>query len=179
MKVIPGTEEFLECDLVVLSVGLVPEYDVVLSPNVDTRTGGLVVNEYRECEEGVFACGNVLHVHDLVDNVTIESKLAGYNAGLYAMDKLPRGNESKVFAGNGIRYTVPSSYFESDEGTLDIYFRITKKFVMAKIVVYANGEIVFTKQTVALNPGEMEVISVDKSKLKGDISVAIVEKEQG
>lgn len=179
MKVIPGTENFLECDLVVLSVGLVPEYDVVSSPKVDTRTGGLVVNEYRECDEGVFACGNVLHVHDLVDNVTIESTLAGHNAGLYALDKLERGKESKVFAGNGIRYTVPSSYFESDEGTLDIYFRITKKFVMAKIVVYSNGEEVFTKQAIALNPGEMEVISVDKSKLKGDISVSIIEKEQG
>ena len=177
MQPIPETEEYLECDLVVLSVGLVPEYDVVTAPKVDTRTGGLVVNEYRECEEGVFACGNVLHVHDLVDNVTIESTLAGKNAGLYALGELKRGKENKVFAGNGIRYTVPSSYFESDEGTLDIYFRITKKFVNAKIVVYSEGIEVFTKQTIALNPGEMEVITVEKSKLKGDISVSIIEKE--
>lgn len=177
MQPIPETEEELECDLVVLSVGLVPEYDVVTNPQVDTRTGGLVVNEYRECEEGIFACGNVLHVHDLVDNVTIESTLAGKNAGLYALGQLKRGKENKVFAGNGIRYTVPSSYFESEEGTLDIYFRITKKFVNAKIVVYSDGEEVFTKQTIALNPGEMEVITVEKSKLKGDISVSIVEKE--
>ena len=177
MQPIPETEEELECDLVVLSVGLVPEYDVVTDPQVDTRTGGLVVNEYRECEEGIFACGNVLHVHDLVDNVTIESTLAGKNAGLYALGELKRGKENKVFAGNGIRYTVPSSYFESEEGTLDIYFRITKKFVNAKIVVYSEGEEVFTKQTIALNPGEMEVITVEKSKLKGDISVSIVEKE--
>lgn len=177
MQPIPETEEELECDLVVLSVGLVPEYDVVTDPQVDTRTGGLVVNEYRECEEGIFACGNVLHVHDLVDNVTIESTLAGKNAGLYALGQLKRGKENKVFAGNGIRYTVPSSYFESEEGTLDIYFRITKKFVNAKIVVYSEGEEVFTKQTIALNPGEMEVITVEKSKLKGDISVSIVEKE--
>ena len=177
MQPIPETEEELECDLVVLSVGLVPEYDVVTDPQVDTRTGGLVVNEYRECEEGIFACGNVLHVHDLVDNVTIESTLAGKNAGLYALGQLKRGKENKVFAGNGIRYTVPSSYFESEEGTLDIYFRITKKFVNSKIVVYSEGEEVFTKQTIALNPGEMEVITVEKSKLKGDISVSIVEKE--
>ncbi len=176
MKVIKETEQFLECDLVVLSVGLVPEYDVVNEPKVDNRTGGLIVNEFRECEQGIFACGNVLHVHDLVDNVTVESKFAGKNAGLHALGKLQRGKESKVFAGNGVRYTVPSSYYEGD-GTIDIYFRITKKFLNARIVVYSDGKEVFSKQTIALNPGEMEVLSVDKSKLKGDISVTIVEKQ--
>jgi len=96
MKVIPKTEKFLECDLVLLSVGLQPEYDIVTKPNTDIRTGGLQVNEFRECEEGVFACGNVLHVHDLVDNVTLESIVAGRNAGLYALGKLERGKEKKV-----------------------------------------------------------------------------------
>lgn len=174
-NIIPNTEKFLECDLVVLSVGLQPEYDIVASPKVDNRTGGLVVNEYRECEEGVFACGNVLHVHDLVDNVTVESMLAGRNAGLFALKRLPRGKENQVFAGNGIRYTVPSSYFEGD-GELEIYFRIIRKFVNAQIVVYSDGKEVFVKNTIALSPGEMESIKVDKSLLKGDISVAIKER---
>jgi len=176
MKVIPKTEKFLECDLVLLSVGLQPEYDIVTKPNTDIRTGGLQVNEFRECEEGVFACGNVLHVHDLVDNVTLESIVAGRNAGLYALGKLERGKENKVFAGNGVRYTVPSTYFEGD-GQLEIYFRILKKFVNASIVVYADGQEVFSKPTIALNPGEMESITVDKSLLKGDISVAIKERQ--
>jgi NADPH-dependent 2,4-dienoyl-CoA reductase/sulfur reductase-like enzyme len=175
LNVIEGTEKFIECDLVVLSVGLQPEYDIVMNPKVDTRTGGLVVNEYRECEEGIFACGNVLHVHDLVDNVTLESTMAGRNAGLYALGKLNRGKENTVFAGNGIRYTVPSTYYEGD-GELEIYFRILKKFLNAKIVVYSEGKEVFSKIAIALNPGEMESIKINKSLLKGDISVAIIER---
>lgn len=174
-NIIPETEKFLQCDLVVLSVGLQPEYDIVANPKVDSRTGGLVVNEYRECEEGVFACGNVLHVHDLVDNVTIESMTAGKNAGLYAQGKLSRGKENQVFAGNGIRYTVPSTYYEGD-GELEIYFRITRKFLTSNIVVYTNGAEVFSKSVIALNPGEMESIKVDKKLLSGDISVAIKER---
>lgn len=172
---IKETEEYLECDLVVLSVGLAPEYDIVSEPRIDARTGGLIVNEYRECEDGIFACGNVLHVHDLVDNVTLESTMAGRNAGLYAQGQLLRGAEHTVFAGNGIRYTVPSTYFEGD-GNLDIYFRITKKFVNASIVVYSDGKEVFKKPTIALNPGEMENISLSKVGLTGDISVAIKER---
>ena len=174
LNVIKETEQYIECDLVVLSVGLQPEFDIVLNPKIDSRTGGLVVNEYRECEDGVFACGNVLHVHDLVDNVTNESIAAGRNAGLYVLGKLNRGVENKVFAGNGIRYTVPSSYFEGD-GELEIYFRISKKYLNSSIVVYSNGEEVFAKRFIALNPGEMESIRVNKSKLCGDISVAIKE----
>ena len=173
-KPIEGKRKSLDCDLVVLSVGLAPEYDIVKKPKVDSRTGGLIVNEYRECEEGVFACGNVLHVHDLVDNVTVESMLAGKNAGLYALGKLKRGSEHKIFAGNGVRYTVPSTYFDGKEN-LDIYFRINKKYVNSAIVIYSDGKEVFKKSFIAVNPGEMEVISVDKSKLKGDISVAIKE----
>lgn len=172
---IESTEKYLDCDLVVLSVGLAPEYDIVSNPHIDNRTGGLVVNELRECEEGVFACGNVLHVHDLVDNVTVESTVAGRNAALYALGKINRGKECQVFNGNGVRYTVPSSYYEG-EGSLDIYFRINQKFLNSNIVVYSCGEEVFSKPTIALNPGEMECITIDKSKLKGDISVAIKER---
>lgn len=172
---IESTEKYLDCDLVVLSVGLAPEYDIVSNPHIDNRTGGLVVNELRECEEGVFACGNVLHVHDLVDNVTVESTVAGRNAALYALGKINRGKECQVFNGNGVRYTVPSTYYEG-EGSLDIYFRINQKFLNSNIVVYSSGEEVFSKPTIALNPGEMECITIDKSKLKGDISVVIKER---
>lgn len=172
---IAGTEEIVECDLVVLSVGLAPEHDILTNPNIDNRTGGLVVNEFRECDEGVFACGNVLHVHDLVDNVTIESMLAGKNAGLYALGKLQKGTERKVFAGNGIRYTVPSTYFEG-EGELEIFFRATKKFVNSNVVVYANGSEVASKPLIAINPGEMESIKLDKKLISGDISVSVKER---
>lgn len=174
-NVIEGTEKFIECDLVVLSVGLTPDNDIVVNPNIDSRTNGFIVNEYRECAEGVFACGNVLHVHDLVDNVTVESTIAGRNAGLYSLGQLSRGKESRVLTGDGVRYTVPSTYYEND-GKLDIYFRITKKFVNSKIVVLNNGKEVYTKATIALTPGEMVNITIDKSNLSGDIIVAIKER---
>lgn len=175
LNVLPQTERYLDCDLVVLSVGLTPDNDIVNNPNIDPRTSGFVVNEYRECSEGVFACGNVLHVHDLVDNVTVESTIAGRNAGLYALGKLSRGKEFKVLCGDGVRYTVPSTYYIGD-GNLDIYFRITRKFLNAVIVVECGGNEVFRKNTLAMNPGEMVTISIDKTKLDGDITVSIKER---
>lgn len=174
-NLIEGTEEFIECDLVVLSVGLQPEYDVFSNAPIDNRTGGLVVNEFRECREGIFACGNVLHVHDLVDNVTMESICAGRNAGLYALGKLNRGCEHNIINGQGIRYTVPSTYFDGD-GELEIYFRITQKYINANIVVMSQGKEVFSKFALALNPGEMESVKVNKSLLDGDITIEIKER---
>jgi len=168
-NVIKGTEKYIDCDLLVLSVGLTPETDIIENCN-----SGIIVNEFREYKEGIFACGNVLHVHDLVDNVTAESMLAGRNAGLYAKGKLTRGKESKILVGDGVRYTVPTSYYETD-GEVEIYFRVSKKYVNSKIVITANGEEVASKFAIALNPSEMTSIKVDKSKLKGDITVLVKE----
>ena len=174
-NVIPGTEKYIDCDLLVLSVGLIPENDIVSNKAINNKTNSFVVNEYRECSDGVFACGNILHVHDLVDNVTIESSIAGRNAGLYAMGKLPKGKEYCVKAGDGINYTVPSTYFKGD-GAIDIYFRVAKKFVNSNIIVTCNGFEVFKKFGLAFNPSEMEVISIDKEKLDGDIEIFIKEQ---
>lgn len=174
-NVLKETEKYMDCDLVVLSVGLTPENDIVQNANINPKTSGFLVNEYRECSEGIFACGNVLQVHDLVDNVTAESCVAGRNAGLYALGKLQRGKEYRLSAGLGVRYTVPSSFYSSD-GELEIYFRVTNKFVNSNIVIYSNGEEVFNKFVVALNPGEMTSVKVDKSKLKGDTIICVKEK---
>ena len=174
-NVIEGTEKYIDCDLVVLSVGLAPENDIVSNPIINPKTGGFIVNEYREVDEGIFACGNVLQVHDLVDNVTAESKLAGHNAGLYALGQLSRGKEFSVVAGNGVRYVVPSTYYQGD-GNLEVYFRVTNKYLNSNINVMCNGEIVLNKPTVALNPGEMVSISIDKSKLTADIEISIKER---
>ena len=169
-NVIPNTEKYIDCDLLVLSVGLTPETDIVKGLG-----GGFVVNEYREYADGVFACGNVLQVHDLVDNVTAESMLAGRNAGLYALGKLPRGEEYNISAGDGVSYTVPSRYYKLD-GEVEIFFRVKKKYINSKIVVLCNGEEIISKPVIALNPGEMTSIKVDKSKLVGDITVVIKER---
>lgn len=171
-----GEEKFIECDLVLLSVGLTPENDLVSYLPINPMTNGFVVNEYRECADGVFACGNVLQVHDLVDNVTCESMLAGRNAGLYALGKLVKGVEHKIFAGTGVRYTVPSTYFEGGED-VEIFFRTTEKVKNANIVVSSNDVEIFKKFALALNPGEMTSTKIKKDILKSDISISIEEKK--
>ncbi len=175
LNAIESTTKYLECDLIVLSVGLAPENDIVSNLEINPKTGGFVVNEFRECSEGIFACGNVLQVHDLVDNVTVESILAGRNAGLYALGKLQRNKEHRVFAGNGIRYTVPSSYFENGED-LEVFFRVNSKYRNANIVVSANDKDIYSKFAVALNPGEMASITIKKDILSEDITLSIKEK---
>ena len=175
MNAIESTTKYLDCDLVVLSVGLAPENDLVSNLPINPKTGGFVVNEYRECSEGIFACGNVLQVHDLVDNVTGESITAGRNAGLYALGKLTRNTEHKVFAGNGIRYTVPSFYFE-DGDDLEVFFRVNNKVRSAKIVVNMENTQIYSKFALALNPGEMSSIKSPKKDLKNDIEICVVEK---
>ncbi len=172
MRPIPETEKYLDCDLVVLSVGLTPENDIVQNKRINPKTQGFFVNEYRECDDGVFACGNVLQVHDLVDNVTAESTLAGYYAGQYALGRLQKGAEHGIIAGDGIRYTVPSSYFESDDD-VEIYFRVLDRYVGSDIVVTENDIIIAKKSTVALTPGEMSSIKINKTNLKNDICVSI------
>lgn len=169
------TIKYMDCDLVVLSVGLAPENDIVSGMPINPKTGGFVVNEYRECADGIFACGNVLQVHDLVDNVTAESITAGRNAGLYATGKLVRGVEHKVSAGDGIRYTVPSSYFEGGED-LEVFFRVNNKVRNANIVVSSDGVDISSKYAVALNPGEMTSIVIKKDILNKDIVLSIREK---
>ena len=169
------TIKYMDCDLVVLSVGLAPENDIISGMPINPKTGGFVVNEYRECSDGIFACGNVLQVHDLVDNVTTESITAGRNAGLYANGKLVKGIEHKVSAGDGIRYTVPSSYFEGGED-LEVFFRVNNKVRNANIVVSSDGVDISSKYAVALNPGEMTSIVIKKDILNKDIVLSIREK---
>ena len=138
-------------------------------------TAGFIVNEYRECSDGIFACGNVLQVHDLVDNVTAESITAGRNAGLYALGQLVKSTEHNVSTGDGVRYTVPNTYFEVD-GKLEIFFRVTRKYKNAEIVVVSNNQEIAKKPVIALNPGEMTSITIDKSNLKSDIIVSVRER---
>ena len=176
MNVIEGTEKYIDCDLVVLSVGLAPEYDIVTNPKINPVTSGFIVNEFRECAEGVFACGNVLQVHDLVDNVTAESLLAGKNAGLFALGKLKRGVEHSIVTGDGVRYTVPSTFYENDD-KLERFFRVDRKYVNCQICVESGDSVIATKPCIALNPGEMTSVIVDKGNVKSDMRVSIKERK--
>lgn len=171
-----GDEKYIDCDLVLLSVGLTPENDIVPFYPINPKTQGFIVNEFRECGDGVFACGNVLQVHDLVDNVTCESMLAGRNAGLYSLGKLIKTNEHEILAGNGIRYTIPSSYFEGGDD-LEVFFRVNNKVKDSNIVVKSGDKEIFKKYAVALNPGEMTSIKINKDILKSNITISIEEKK--
>lgn len=173
LNAIESTTKKLDCDLIVLSVGLTPENDIVSLP-INPKTNGFVVNEFRECADGIFACGNVLQVHDLVDNVTMESMTAGRNAGLYAQNKLKKSTEHKISVADGIRYTVPSTYFEGGED-LEVFFRVTKKYKNANICVLSNNQEIFKRFVVALSPGEMSSIKIKKDILKDDITLSIRE----
>lgn len=172
-----GREKYIKCDCVILSVGLTPETSIIENLKLNPVTNGAFVNEYRELidEKGVFMCGNNLHVHDLVDNVSIEGEIAGHNAGLNALGKLKHGKAYNVKFGDGIRYVLPSIVFGGKNEEVTINFRVGYKIVKKFIVAYVNGKLVNKKYCMSLNPGEMQSISINKDFIDGDIEVKIVD----
>lgn len=176
LKPIESTKKVVKCDGLILSVGLIPETDLVTKAVMNKTTGSMVVNEYRETSiKNVFACGNVLHVHDLVDFVTKESELVGKNAALNAKKILKKGNAYKIINGNGVRYTIPNSYFEGS-GELTFLFRVTKKFTKTSVqIINEDNTLAASKFFLSASGGEMQEIKVDKSKLKGNITIQIKE----
>lgn len=162
---IESTKRFIECDCVILSVGLIPETDLVENIEKNRRTNSVFVNDRFECLEGVFACGNFLHVHDLVDNVTSESKDAGKNAGLYALGKLSFNPKyANITHSPQISYTVPTKVAIED-GETTIKFRVKEKIVKKKFVIKNNGKIIYEKFVLAVNPGEMQVLTFKKTEI--------------
>ena len=176
-KPIPGTEEHYECDTLLLSVGLLPENELTvgLGAEMSRVTGGPVVNESLETSvPGVFAAGNVLHVHDLVDYVSEEAKLAGESAAAYVREygeAQEAGEEEKTeritvgFSG-GIRYTVPS-FVDPDRVRHWIKFRFRVGDVMTnrRVVLAIDGETVLSRKRRVMAPGEMEELVLTKKVL--------------
>ena len=172
-KPIPGTEEEYTCDTLLLSVGLIPENE--LSDKLGVRlhpvTGGPVVNESLETSiPGVFACGNVLHVHDLVDFVSQEASMAGNCAAAFV--KTGRTEETAevlVKCGTGVRYTVPAkirpAYMEEK---LPVRFRVGAVYQRASIVVRSGDTVLLRKKRPVMAPGEMETIYIKKDALLSD-----------
>jgi len=173
LKPIKESFEYVECDTLLLSVGLIPENELTDNLEVDMNpvTKGAVVDETRQTSlEGVFACGNVLHVHDLVDNVSKEADIAGRHAAQYLKNAIERTREIKVKSGENIRYTLPN-YIRTDIDKLDIYYRVTKTIKPAVVDVYADGVKLKSKKLLVLNPGEMETINIDIPADAREISV--------
>lgn len=179
---IKGTEEYYPCDTLLLSCGLLPENELSLGAGVkiDPRTNGAFVSDDLETSiEGVFSCGNVLHVHDLVDYVSEESTRAGENAARYIRKGKRDGRSVNVNAGNGVRYTVPSKINISalPEQT-HIRFRVTGVYKNVSIVIKAGQTELLRRKSRILVPSEMLDIILKREKLSGvseDIDVSIEE----
>ena len=171
-KPIPGTEEYYSCDTLLLSVGLIPENELTkgIGVSMNQITSGPNVNDHLQTEaEGVFACGNVLHVHDLVDYVSEEANLAGKNAAAY-VKKETAGEETKevrLEASNGVRYTVPQSLdIRNMNDQVVVRFRVADVYKDRFISVYYGDERVSKRKKKVLAPGEMEQVILKKDSFK-------------
>ena len=169
-KPVPGTEEFIPCDTLLLSVGLIPENELSKSAGVslDRITSGPVVDQNRQTNvEGIFACGNVLHVHDLVDYVSEESEIAGRSAAEYIMNtgaaesiNIPLKTDGKI------RYTVPQVITQKKD--LAVYFRVADVYRDVTIHVYdENRNEIYKKRKLKVAPGEMENIQLKAAAFEG------------
>ena len=170
MKPIPGTEEYIPCDTLLLSCGLIPENELSRGLNLDMEmvTNGPVVNESLETSmEGVFACGNVLHVHDLVDFVSEEAAMAGKNAVKYIKgEKTEDAAKIDIIPTDGVRYTVPKYIRpENIEDSLTVRFRVGGVYKNCYIATYFDDERVMRRKRPVVAPGEMEEIKLTKEKL--------------
>lgn len=166
---IDETREYIPCDTLLLSVGLIPENELTLSAGISLSkiTNGATVDENRETEiEGIFACGNVLHVHDLVDFVSSEAEIAGNGAADYILEINKKSNRIIEISTDGrVRYTVPQRI--TGEGDVDVYFRVADIYTDATVVVSDGENVLLRKKKMKLAPGEMECIKLPASKLLG------------
>ena len=171
------TARFVPCDTLLLSVGLIPENELTkgTGAQMDRVTSGAQVDAERQTTvPGIFACGNVLHVHDLVDNVSEEAAIAGENAAKYALGTLQKAETVRVLPEGGARYVVPQRLVKG-EGKAALYFRVSAAFQPAHLTVTSGGkEIKFVKKRI-MTPGEMEKTSIDLGDVTGDVVVRVEE----
>ena len=169
LKPIPGTEEFIPCDTLMLSVGLIPENELSKNAGIelDRITNGPSVDEYRETlHKGVFACGNVLQVHDLVDYVTEESQIAGEGAAKFIKGEKKSGDYINTQGTNGVRYIVPQRINKETDKDVKLYFRVGQVFKNVKLVVKCGDEVIMSKNKKKMAPGEMENVLIKLDTIK-------------
>lgn len=182
-KPIAGTEIQLDCDTVLLSVGLVPENELTRSAGIplDSRTNGALVYENRETMiPGIFACGNVLQVHDLVDYVTAESETAGTAAAQYVL--YPACEAEKLLAvetGSAVRYTVPQKIRLSHiDKNAELFFRVRNPMGASRITVRSGETQIAVFKREHMTPGEMEIIKLPKVLLEKAAGTLTVDAEE-
>ncbi len=181
-KPVPGTEEYYSCDTLLLSCGLIPENELSQGAGVvmHPATNGPVVKESLETQvPGVFAAGNVLHVHDLVDFVSQEAEMAGIRAAQFILSGAQAyGDGIAVFCRDGVRYTVPSLVRpEAVEGELTLRLRVDNVYQGKRIAVYADDRRIFSRKRPVLAPGEMETVKLKAQDLLGAESLTVLLEE--
>ena len=168
-KPVAGTEEYIPCDMLMLSVGLIPENELSRKCGIilDAATGGPEVDDSMQTSvPGIFACGNVVHVHDLVDYATQESVLAGRRAAEYILGKCSVGGVISTIAGRGVRYIVPQRINAGAQSPVRLFYRVTDVMSNITATVKKDGEIIKKIKRRHAAPGEMETIDIETEFLQ-------------
>lgn len=171
--------EFIPCDTLLLSCGLIPENELTkgIGAELSSVTNGSVVDQNRETTvSGVFSCGNVLHVHDLVDYVSEEAEIAGKGASEYIKGINKKGASIGITVDGKIRYTVPQIITEKKDVT--VYLRVNNVYKNVKINVYDKEKLVLSKKKLRVAPAEMETVKLSASMLEGVESLKFVLEEE-
>ena len=169
-KPIPETRQYIECDTLLLSCGLIPENELTKGANIslDRVTNGATVDQDRQTDtEGIFACGNVLHVHDLVDYVSEEADIAGRAAAEYVMNNTT-GKAIKTIdlkTDGKVRYTVPQRI--TAEKNVTVYFRVADVYRDVRVIVRDGERVIVNKKKQKVAPGEMETVTLTPQMLSG------------
>ena len=180
---IAGTEIHFDCDTVLFSVGLIPENELTKEAGIELckKTRGAVVSQTRETsKKGIFACGNVLQVHDLVDFVSEEAELAGRYAAKYVLEDSQAQDFVEVKSGKNVSYVCPQRIDKNLDENVKLFFRVTNTFKDCTITAKCNDKILMQKKKKIAVPGEMETLMIIKSKmgeLQGDIEVSLEVEE--
>ncbi len=179
-KPIPKTEEYIACDTLLLSVGLLPENELTRQAEIEISpvTNGPAVNQYMQTSvPSVFACGNVVHVNDLVDNVTTESLQAGKYAALYAMGQIKgEGREVESVTGNNVRYLCPQRLREEKGAKANLFFRVLAPELDVRIEARCQDRVIASKKERRVNPGEMCSIQIPLDDVTDDVIINVVKE---
>jgi len=177
-KPVPGTERFVACDTLVLSVGLIPENELCSEAGIElsSDTGGAVVDDsFQTSVPGVFACGNALHVHDLVDFVSMESEVAGERAAQFIRGKSDTASVVRAEPGFGVMALVPQRVrLTGAEDRIKFQFRPRQRFENAEIRITSDGCRISSVKKRVLTPGEMCELSLERSSIHSDLKVEVI-----
>jgi thioredoxin reductase len=177
-QIIPGTERYIECDSLILSVGLIPENDILepLNVGLDPKTKGPIVDQnMMTMIEGIFSCGNALHVNDLVDYVSESGDIAGINAARYAEKGGAERNIIPLRQEGQLQYAVPQYIDLNNKDKAIIYLRSSRTFDEARLRIYSREQEYLSKKLKRVKPPEMERVILDLSKVPPNIDEIIIE----